>query len=280
MYMTQMDTVSSDEGNTKNPRSRKKELRSRCWTGTAWVENGWSWTQLAQILGSLDGEPEYICQMERCPTTGKEHFHLGIYFKNPRGIAFQNEFPGKNIHWEVGRNWRNVKNYCSKRLTRISGPWTNIKGLTFRQTIRDPMKNLIWRDWQKEIRDIIIGEVDERKVYWYWEPNGGVGKSCFTKHICMNYNAMVSGGTKKDVLYGIREFDRERDLQIVIFDICRSSFNHVSYKAIEDIKNGCFYASKYESGMVLINSPHVIVFANYPPDCSQLSEDRWVVQRI
>ena len=38
--------------------------------------------------------------------------------------------------------------------------------------------------------------------------------------------------------------------------------------------------SKYESKPVIRNSPHVIVFANFEPDKSALSEDRWLILNI
>lgn len=261
---------------TKKPRSRKGELRGRCWIGTLWEEENFSWTQIHNLLSD---DYEWICQKERCPDTGRLHFHLGIYFKNPVGIAFQQDWP-KTVHWEKGRNWRAVKKYCSKRDTRVEGPWTNISGMVFRRTRIDPMDGLEWHSWQFEIKDIIDGPVDRRKIYWYWDREGGIGKTVFTYHICMHYAAMVLGGTHKDALYGVKVFDDSRDLDIVIFDLPRSSLNHVSYRAIEDIKNGIFYSSKYECGMVMINSPHVIVFANMPPDVSQLSMDRWVIQEL
>ena len=46
---------------------------------------------------------------------------------------------------------------------------------------------------------------------------------------------------------------------------------------MEAIKNGCFFSGKYESGMVRFNSPHILVFANEPPERTKLSQDRWCV---
>uniref|UniRef100_UPI004049B2EE hypothetical protein n=7 Tax=Pseudomonadati TaxID=3379134 RepID=UPI004049B2EE len=61
------------------------------------------------------------------------------------------------------------------------------------------------------------------------------------------------------------------------FDIPRSQLDYLSYTGIEEVKNGCFFSSKYESEMVLYNSPHIIVFANEEPTYHKLSSDRWNV---
>ncbi len=41
-----------------------------------------------------------------------------------------------------------------------------------------------------------------------------------------------------------------------------------------------FFSSKYESGMCLGNCPHLLIFANFKPDLSNMSLDRWVVKNL
>lgn len=266
--MAQFGTVSSGSGNSNSPSRR---ARSRCWFFT-WNNPKVGVAQITNYFSEIC--VEYVFQLEK-GESGTPHYQGVVRYPNP-----VSNWPAMKCHWERCRNWRQAVKYCSKRIGRIEGPWTNIEGLVFREKLIDPMEGLTWKPWQIEIRDIIRGPVDNRKVYWYWEPKGGVGKSVFTKHLCMNYNAVVCGGTKRDALYAIRNFDEEKDLKIVIFDICRANLNHVSYKAMEDIKNGCFFTSKYESGQCLLNPPHIIVFSNYLPDTGMLSEDRWVIRQI
>lgn len=67
---------------------------------------------------------------------------------------------------------------------------------------------------------------------------------------------------------------------MAIFDYTRSQEEYISYEALEAVKNGIFYNNKYESGMVVYNTPHVIVLSNFRPDLSKLSADRWRIKEV
>lgn len=133
------------------------------------------------------------------------------------------------------------------------------------------------RPWQQKIEEIILAPADERKVYWFWEEVGGIGKSAFCKYLCFKYKALyIDEGKKADlinIIYNADMFDN----RIVVIDVPRDNGNKVSYKAIEQIKNGMICNTKYETGMKLFNSPHLIIFANFPPEEHKLSADRWVI---
>lgn len=68
--------------------------------------------------------------------------------------------------------------------------------------------------------------------------------------------------------------------QVVMIDVARTNMERFNYQALEQIKNGIFFCGKYESKMVVMNIPHVVVFANEPPEQSSLSADRWEIQEI
>jgi len=65
-----------------------------------------------------------------------------------------------------------------------------------------------------------------------------------------------------------------------VFDIPRTNIDYLNYEAIESIKNGCFFSGKYECTQVIMNCPHVIIFANSPPLEHKLSIDRWHIINI
>lgn len=77
-----------------------------------------------------------------------------------------------------------------------------------------------------------------------------------------------AGGKTADILYGYS------GQKIVVMDLARDSHDYVNYGALEQLKNGLVYNTKYESGMRMFETPHVVVFSNFPPDESKISSDR------
>ena len=61
--------------------------------------------------------------------------------------------------------------------------------------------------------------------------------------------------------------------KVVIVDIPRVNRGHFSVAGIEEIKNMFFFSGKYEGGMVSGPIPHVICFANVPPNQEEMSRD-------
>jgi len=136
--------------------------------------------------------------------------------------------------------------------------------------------------WQKSIETMVINtEPDNRKIYWYWESVGGIGKSDFIKYMIVKYNALLcQGGKHSDIINLVFNCDMN-NTNVVFFDIPRANKGNISYTALECIKNGMVCNTKYETGVKVFNPPHLIVFANFPPsDLEQLSLDRWVIQEL
>jgi len=125
---------------------------------------------------------------------------------------------------------------------------------------------------------ILIAETepDDRTIYWYWCEKGKSGKTTFAKYLSYHYGAIPLEGKKNDILFTAAEYDSN----IYIFDLERSMEGHVSYAALEKIKNGFYMVGKYEGKPIIRNSPHVIVFANFAPDEEKLSQDRWKVKHL
>lgn len=230
-----------------------------------------------RLVDIFDGV-EFVAQLER-GAEGLIHLQGVIRFRNPRdGVG---DWFGL-CHWERCRNWRQAVKYCTKVDTRIDGPWTNVEGLKWRATLRDPLKEVVLYDWQREVLEIIKDEPDERTVHWYWEPVGCAGKTSLAKHVCLLYGkkAIYLTGRNRDVLFGVSNHLEEDDLHVALFGLSRQDEGYMNYKSLEQLKDGIIYSGKYESRMCVFNPPHVIVFANFPPDLAGLSIDRWNVVRI
>jgi len=125
-------------------------------------------------------------------------------------------------------------------------------------------------DWQQTLIDFFEPEADNRTVHWVYDHKGGNGKSDLTNWLLAHKNAfLVDNGKLADIAYA---YDNQ---PIVVFDLARDTEDYCPYRAMEAFKNGRMFSSKYTSCLKQFKPPHVIVFANYRPDTSKLSEDRW-----
>jgi hypothetical protein len=148
------------------------------------------------------------------------------------------------------------------------------------ETIFRQYENTEWKPWQQGILDMIDEKADSRTVNWLYDEGGNIGKSYLTTYLAAQGKAYCPDVTKiSDILYG---YNYE---PIVIFDIPRSKQEHMEhlYTAMEQFKNGRFFAGKYESKTMVFEPPHVIVFANFTPQTRKengeltLSMDRWCI---
>ncbi len=215
----------------------------------------------------------YIFQEEICPDTGREHLQGVVRFKKKTRLKTINKlFP--NTHWETCKNRKKSIEYCSKENSRKPGSvvFTNME-------IPEQLITLTTlHPWQKDILKITQSKRDDRTVNWFWDHKGNIGKTSFSRWLVIKHKAFYICGNAVDMKFGLADIMEKTKIfpKIVILDIPRDSLG-CSYKGIEQIKNGIFYSTKYKSGMVVFNPPHMIVFANNPPDEDRMSNDRWMI---
>lgn len=138
------------------------------------------------------------------------------------------------------------------------------------------------RPFQQEILEMVKGEPCDRKIFWYFG-EGGIGKTQFCKYLSHKHGAICLSGKGADVRNGVCEYLKTNGdtPDLVLFPIPRSyNTEYLSYEALENIKDMYFYSGKYEGGMINGNPPHLIVFANEPPDITKMSKDRWEIFHI
>lgn len=129
--------------------------------------------------------------------------------------------------------------------------------------------------WQRRALAIAAEPACIRKVHWFVDATGNGGKTYLCKHLITNANAFYSvGGRHADILFA---YEGQR---VVCFDFPRANEEFVCYSVIEALKNGVVTVSKYESRTFLFPVPVVLVFSNFNPDRSKLSEDRWDIHHI
>ena len=134
--------------------------------------------------------------------------------------------------------------------------------------------------WQRALLAEYLHETNQhnRDVIWITDPKGWAGKTEFSRYLRYNYGAMIIGGKAADLKFAIKNhFDTaNRYPTLIILDVSRADRSLVSYSGLEDVKDGMFFSTKYESGSLTTSyTPHVIVMANFSPDRDKLSADRW-----
>lgn len=275
--MTELTAVDTDLGKTGKPSRESKQGHPQ--------HRSWCWTWNNPPVDTVDTILEELrkvskkgsFQLEKGEQTGTPHFQGWIMFNNAKTLGGVKKILEK-AHWEVARgNEEQNLAYTTKSATRVQGPWK--WGIAER--VKDPLEGYELYDWQKGLLELFEEEPDKRSIIWLWEPVGNVGKTTFAKHMCMKEGVIYLSGASKDIKCGIADWiNKGKPLKMAIFDVPRTSMEYVSYQALEEVKNGIFFSGKYESGMVLFNSPHVVVFANMEPEMSKLSADRWRVIKL
>lgn len=131
--------------------------------------------------------------------------------------------------------------------------------------------------WQTQLYEILLGPVSRRSILWYHDTQGNIGKSYFADHFGDDKSVVVNGGTHSDIFHLLAG---TLPKQVVFFDYPREKEGNFPYSVLEQLKNGRFTSGKYQSRAVRFRVPHVVVFANFTPDTSKMSADRWMIRDL
>lgn len=148
---------------------------------------------------------------------------------------------------------------------------------SIKESVRAEFANFVARPWQQTILDLLKGTPDRRKIHWYHEPIGDVGKSYLASFLEIDHDAILLDCSKKGDLCHLLRGHRGN---IVIFNITRTVgdefMNHI-YELAERVKDNSVIASKYDTCRLWLRAQHVLVFANREPDYTKWSDDRYDV---
>lgn len=142
--------------------------------------------------------------------------------------------------------------------------------------IKNTFKDYVFNPVQTAIKNIVEREIDTtntRQVNWIYDPVGGTGKTQLARYLITHYDTLYITGGKVADIHSIYNGE-----QIVIFDLARTYAENVEhiYSVIETLKNGLFLSTKYQvKSKVFSKQPIILVLANFKPDTTKLSQDRW-----
>ena len=146
--------------------------------------------------------------------------------------------------------------------------------------------NVELKPWQNELMKYI--EPHDREIIWVVGKDGNEGKSWFQKYVKSVFGTrrVVSGIDIKSNSASIFQALRKCSIvtaDIFLFNIGKSmnKFDQINYDALEKMKDGEAFASKYNSQQLKIRVPNVVmVFSNSPSDFKGLAKVRFRVFNI
>lgn len=147
-------------------------------------------------------------------------------------------------------------------------------------------RNIILKPWQKTLFDILQKLPDDRKIIWIYDHNGNTGKSFFAEYMNeydrSKYRVFTDLGNNKDASTVVENELKSGWMQHGCFiNLARQTEHHERmYTYLENIKDGRMTTTKYSGKTIKFNTPHLIVFANFPPMVNKLSMDRWDIYHI
>lgn len=306
----ELETDSEDEGGgvrqestpptEENPRGRLAIAWKIRITGSRVPGLDWGVKDSAVIRLFLDSNWVNQCGIQR--EKGKKHgviHYQGVFILNERKRFKTLENLLKphlpDVLWDKKQGYLQPTNsaaankYVMKVDTRMAGPW--YKGEAFEEIAKETVYKISiqLRFWQKRICKIIEMGANDRNIWWFWEPCGGLGKTTFQKWIFQNYEGVtLSGGKAADMKNGIiRYIEKVGTHPKIILINLPMTFDHQYFcpHGVEEVKDMFFFSGKYgEKGsepIVCGKPPQVFIFANREfEDEGQLAVDRWRIVRL
>lgn len=259
-----------------------------------------------------DAEAKYLIYGREVGDNQTPHLQGYVQFSNGKSLSAAKAAIGDRAHMEVARGTpeQNIA-YCSKngdvftkgerpcqgkrsdlkhaiddihdgmrsrKRLRAEHPFVMAKYPTFiEQVLNDtaplpPKPNIVLRDWQLQLLQMMREPPHPRKVFFVIDLQGGKGKSTFCNYVEHEFEnvQVMKPGKYADMAYELSDESR-----IILIDCPRATYEFPVQFA-EDCKDGRVTSSKYFSHQKRLSPCHVIFFVNEAMDYIRLSEDRIV----
>lgn len=166
-----------------------------------------------------------------------------------------------------------LKKYCMKSMSKVSGPWADHKIYRGEDIIPPSM----FTEDQSRLERFLLTPPDGRSIIWVFDPFGAAGKTAFAKSCSFRHGWPVfTYARASDILYLVSKF-QNRD--VYMFNLSKTKPADISstevYNAFESIKDGMFTSQKFECLNVLMGTCHAVVFANHLPELGFMTGERF-----
>lgn len=222
---------------------------------------------------------KWCFQLERAPTTGREHYQGRFSLKEKLRInRLQAHLELEGAHFSVTSNHNKGNDfYVTKEDTRVAGPWADTDPFIPREL--NHVQQLY--PWQQAVVDS-ASVYDERHINIIIDKTGNIGKTILIKYMVAHKHGedvpMVPNAVElMQIVYGMET------QKCYLFDMPRAQpkggFREM-FMAIETIKNGQAYDKRYSFKRKRFDNPVIWVFSNTRPKASYLSADRWILWQV
>lgn len=174
-------------------------------------------------------------------------------------------------------------NYVLKEEGRIKGPFENRTWIPPQRVTRQLKKfrSFTPHAWQDELKER-LQQVDDRSIVYILNATGNQGKTILIEDLCQKRIAKRIPPLQKaqDVMQMVFCYP---DVGIYLVDMPRAMHGKrliEFYEAIETIKGGWCYDTRYKGVDRWFDRPQICIFANSPPEYADLSTDMWEIYKI
>lgn len=175
---------------------------------------------------------------------------------------------------KAGATKRSIAEKCTEAYIKYHRGIERAIGILEAPAVWTPFPHAL-KEWQQCVLDSLKLPVHPRRIYWFFESKGGVGKSTFALWLGSSYDCYYTTGGKHDRIYHAYEGQ-----SIVVFDFARTVEEAIPYGVLENLKNGVAPRMYGEKTFFRKEKPHMFVFANFRPDSGKVSEDRFNIVDI
>lgn len=137
--------------------------------------------------------------------------------------------------------------------------------------------------WQRTLLNMLESEEgSNRKIHWIYDQQGGMGKSEFARHAHSKFGKDILvmsqfGGARDSATVISNALDSGWTGKILIIDLPRAAETKSIYEPMEMIRNGLITSIKYNGKTHYFNNRWIIVLANFYPDVTTMTWDRWQI---
>lgn len=222
---------------------------------------------LMKLLG--DKCKKWAFQLEK-GESGYLHYQGRVSLKLKARKGFTLEW----IHWSITSDEnKNNDFYVMKEQTRVKGPWLDTDKVIF---IPRHVRDITLFPWQQDILES-AKVFDTRGINVLYNKSGNIGKSTLAiyagcRGLARNIPMMES---YKDYMAMVMDCPTS-DLYFVDFPRSMNKAGCAGFwSAIESIKNGHAYDSRYSFREKYFDPPCIWIFTNTIPSKEYLTGDRW-----